>query len=189
MLKRSEPTSPTWIGVLTKPICRCILPFLLLRYKGFWGLRNAALRYGGLIKKCYFLYCGDYNAYIPLTVKFDGPPCLPHGISGIFIAWSCHLGKNVVIFQQVTIGEDSFAGGAPRMIGNGCYIGAGAKIIGDISIGENCRIGANCCVYKDLPANSVAVMSPTRVIPKKDLDNHMMMSGKVFEDGVCMLQS
>lgn len=191
MIKRSEFSCLTWKGVLINPICRLILPFLLLRYKGFWGLRNAAIRYEGIVKKCYALYCASHNAFIPLNVKFDGPPCLPHGINGIFIAWPCHLGKNVVVFQQVTIGENTLASesgkrpAAPKMIGDGCYIGAGAKIIGDITIGENCRIGANCCVYTDMSANSVAVMAPTRIIQKENLDNHMRLSGFEFDDGIC----
>ncbi len=48
-------------------------------------------------------------------------------------------------------------------------IGAGAKIIGNVFIGNNCRIGANCVVVKDMPPNTVAVLSPTRFIMKEEM--------------------
>ena len=60
--------------------------------------------------------------------------------------------------------------GSPH-IGNNVYIGAGAKIIGGITVGDNCRIGANAVVYEDMPPNSVAVCAPTRILQKGQLDN------------------
>ena len=51
------------------------------------------------------------------------------------------------------------------------YIGAGAKIIGGVTIGDHCRIGANAVVYTDMPPHSVAVCAPTRIIQKQSLDN------------------
>lgn len=50
------------------------------------------------------------------------------------------------------------------MIGDRVYIGAGAKIIGGITIGNDVRIGANCIVTDDIPANSTVVMEKPRVI-------------------------
>ena len=107
--------------------------------------------------------------------SFENWPYFPHGIYGIFISPKVKIGKNCVIFQQVTIGAARTAGskrnGNPT-IGDNCYIGAGAKIIGNIKIGNNVRIGANAVVYEDVKDNSVVVSSPTRIIPKKQtLDN------------------
>ena len=129
---------------------------------------------GGLLAKCYRCYMAKFGADIPLSVKMDGPPCFPHGLNGIFMGSLTHLGRGVTILQQVTIGMDTFAKheeNAKRYIGDNVFIGAGAKIIGGVVIGENCRIGANCCVYQDMPPNSVAVMSPTRIIQKENLNN------------------
>ncbi len=101
-------------------------------------------------------------------------PCFPHGVLGVFISNGAKLGRDCVIFQQVTIGSntlsDSVGAGAPTL-GDRVYIGAGAKIIGNITIGDNCRIGANAVVYQDMPPNSVAVCAPTRIIQKECLDN------------------
>ena len=87
-----------------------------------------------------------YGSYIGPTAKFESEPCFPHGIIGVFISGGSTIGKNCVIFQQVTIGSNALKGspgyGAP-VIGDNCYIGAGAKIIGNVKIGNNCRIGAN----------------------------------------------
>jgi serine O-acetyltransferase len=93
---------------------------------------------------------------------------------GIFISGGSKVGRNAVIFQHVTIGSNTILDnnnfGSPE-IGDNVYIGAGAKIIGKIKVGNNCRIGANAVVVKDLPDNSVAIQSPTRIIQKENLDN------------------
>lgn len=80
-----------------------------------------------------------------------------------------------MIFQQVTIGSNTITGsknfGAP-IIGDSCYIGAGAKIIGGINIGNNCRIGANCVVTMNIPDNTTVVMNkPVLITRDFPLDN------------------
>ena len=100
---------------------------------------------------------------------FDSPPILPHGIKGIFVASEAKLGSNVTIFQQVTIGIIGYGSKAAPQIGNNVLIGAGAKIIGNISIGDNVRIGANCVVTKDVPSNCTAVGNPARIIRHVDV--------------------
>ncbi|MEY8714080.1 serine acetyltransferase [Francisella philomiragia] len=103
--------------------------------------------------------------------KFASKPNLPHGISGIFISSGSKIGRNAVIFHQVTIGSvttlDSKRHGSP-IIGDNCYIGAGAKIIGRIRVGNNVRIGANAVVYKDVPDNSVVTNGEQITITKKE---------------------
>ncbi len=110
-----------------------------------------------------------YNAYIPWTVKFASMPMLPHGLCGIFISADAKIGKNCVIFHQVTIGsntlKDSKGFGSPTL-GDNVYIGAGAKIIGGVKIGNNVRIGANCVVTMDIPDNTTVVVEKPRLIVK-----------------------
>ncbi len=70
-----------------------------------------------------------------------------------------------MIFHHVTIGEGK--GGAPK-IGDNYYIGAGAKIIGNIKIGDNVRIGAGCVVVTDMPDNCTVVMEKPIIIVRKE---------------------
>lgn len=94
----------------------------------------------------------------------------PNGLYGIFISSEAAVGTNCVIFQQVTIGADTLpdseSAGFPT-IGNHVYIGPGAKIIGNVTIGDNARIGANCCVTTDVPPNSTVSAGAT-VISQSD---------------------
>ena len=69
------------------------------------------------------------------------------------------------MYHQVTLGGTSL----DRIkrhptIGNGVLIGMGAKVIGAITIGDNCRIGANAVVNKDIPANCTVVGVPGRIV-------------------------
>jgi serine O-acetyltransferase len=127
-----------------------------------------------MLLEAYTEYLARYGSWIGPGACFGGDPVLPHGVYGIFISDGARIGKDCVIFHQVTIGSNTLAeskgAGAP-VIGDNCLIGAGAKIIGGVKVGNNCRIGANCVVYRDIPNNSVAVLSETRVIQKKALDN------------------
>ena len=114
-------------------------------------------------------------ASISIDAKFASRPILPHGVSGIFITQSATIGRNAVIFQQVTIGVNTIIGsksyGAPT-IGDNVYIGAGAKIIGSANIENNVRIGANAVVTQHISANSVVVSESVRVIHSdKELNN------------------
>lgn len=115
------------------------------------------------------------GSYIGSGAKFANFPVFPHGITGIFISGGAEIGKECVIFHQVTIGSNTIKGskqyGSPR-IGNNVYIGAGAKIIGNVSVGDNCRIGANCVVVKDVPANSTVVLPAPRIMTKDHIQNN-----------------
>lgn len=91
---------------------------------------------------------------------------LPHTQGTVLGAWS--IGSNVTIFQGVTLGAralDFDPGPSTRpTIGSGVIIGAGAKVLGGVELGDNCRIGANSVVLSDVPACCLAVGVPARVI-------------------------
>ena len=99
---------------------------------------------------------------------------LPHGVTGIFITQSANIGKNVVVFQQVTIGANTIKSsksyGAPTIEDN-VYIGAGAKIIGNAYIGHNSRIGANAVVVKTIKPNTIVVPTNKIIESSNALDN------------------
>jgi serine O-acetyltransferase len=118
----------------------------------------------------------ETNSYLPFETKIAGPVHFVHGIYGIFISGGAVIGKNCMIFQQVTIGSnmliDSKGFGSP-VIGDNCLIGAGAKVIGNVRVGNNCRIGANAVVTTDLPDNSVCVAGKPVIIQKENLINRI----------------
>lgn len=107
-----------------------------------------------------------YNASVPCSEKIK-PFSTPHELNGIFISAGAVVNDGCTIFHQVTIGSntllDSKNPGAP-IIGKNVYIGAGAKIIGNIRIGDNVRIGANCVVTRNVPDNATVVLTTPRVI-------------------------
>lgn len=157
-------------------------PFIVeVLYDGFWAFRKSKyhkLNESGFFRWIYFYYQERYGCYIGPMAEISSTPRFPHDMQGVFISNMSKIGKNVVIFQQVTIGSNTMEGhpraGAPT-IGDNVYIGAGAKIIGKVTIGDNCRIGANCVVVKDMPANTTAVAASTRFIESdKALDNHFV---------------
>ncbi len=124
-----------------------------------------------LYKALYSMYNYENNSYIAWDSIFEGEPCMPHGEKGIFVSGGTKIGKNCIIFQQVTIGSvtlpDANSVGSP-IVGDNCYIGAGAKIVGNVKIGNNVRIGANATVYKDVPDNSVVVSAVQKNIVKEN---------------------
>jgi serine O-acetyltransferase len=85
----------------------------------------------------------------------------------IIISGDTVLGDDVVIRNGVTIGlKRTGERGAP-IIGNRVDIGAGAKILGAIRIGDDVVIGANAVVITDVPSNSLAVGVPAQIKPRK----------------------
>lgn len=136
---------------------------------------SPSYKWGGWRVALYNAYWRSFGSYIGVDAVLEEIPVFPHGPSGIFISNSAHIGKQCVIFQQVTIGsntlKDSKNQGSPYLE-DGVYIGCGAKIIGNVHVGRNARIGANCVVVKDVPANSVTVIKGIETIVKDyDLDN------------------
>jgi serine O-acetyltransferase len=88
---------------------------------------------------------------------------MPHPY-GIVIHSGAVIGKNAVIMHQVTVGALDLGNQAP-VVGDDVYIGAGAKILGGIRIGDRCVIGANAVVTKDMPAGST-VVGANRIIKR-----------------------
>jgi serine O-acetyltransferase len=86
---------------------------------------------------------------------------------GIIISGDAVIGDDVILRNGVTIGlKRTGQRGAPR-IGNRVDIGAGAKILGDISIGDDAVIGANAVVLKNVPPGAFAVGIPARIIQRE----------------------
>lgn len=150
-------------------------------FKNIWNfkryLKNKS-NTSDILVKAYNYYFHRYGAWIGYRSELSQSVIFPHGYYGIFISNNAVVKDNVVIFQQVTIGSNTIdlnlkkAQRHSPIVEKNCYIGAGAKIIGGITVEENCRIGANAVVFEDVPSNSVVVVEKTRIIKKKErLDN------------------
>lgn len=85
--------------------------------------------------------------------------------AGVVIGETCIIGNDVVIYQQVTLGGVSTSRGKRHpTVGNNVVIGAGAKVLGNITLGDNAKIGANSVVVKDVPCCATAIGVPARII-------------------------
>jgi serine O-acetyltransferase len=82
---------------------------------------------------------------------------------GVVINTSVKGGRNVVLEHQVTIGAEK---GAYPVLGDDVFIGAGAKILGGVTIGNGAKVGANAVVVDDVPAGATVVGIPARVVRK-----------------------
>ena len=104
------------------------------------------------------------GADIPLNCKIGGGLMIPHP-NGIVIHPDARIGPNCLILQQVTIGTGSH--GTPTIMGH-VDMGAGAKVLGNVTLHEHCVIGANAVVLKDVPPGATAVGVPARIVNKAD---------------------
>jgi serine O-acetyltransferase len=89
--------------------------------------------------------------------------------TGIVIGETTVIGNHVMIYQQVTLGGVSLSKGKRHpTIEDNVIIGAGAKVLGNITIGANSKVGANSVVIHDVPSGSTAVGVPARVASRID---------------------
>ena len=105
-----------------------------------------------------------HGGYIGRGASIASVPSLPHGLHGVYISRYASIGRDCRIYQNVTIGEVD--GRAPR-IGDGCLIGAGAVIVGGVTVGDHVRIGAGAVVHTDVPDGATVVAQPARIICKE----------------------
>lgn len=107
-----------------------------------------------------------FSSYISLSSNIGLGMFFPHP-SSIIIGKGVTIGDNCIIYQNVTIGGARIGDGTSNKypkIGNNVTIFSGAKIIGNITIGDNCTVGANALVNKSFKSNSTIVGIPGRII-------------------------
>lgn len=144
-------------------------------HKKYWKYRSIVVdstkgsKIGDLFRLYYIKRADAFNNASMGTHRnygavFAEPPLLPHGLNGIIVSHNAVIGRDCRIYHQVTIGEGH--GGAPT-IGDHVVIGAGTKIVGNISIGDNVKIGVGCVISEDIPSNSVVLADKPRIVIKE----------------------
>ena len=103
---------------------------------------------------------------------------IDHG-TGVVIGETTVIGDDVIIYQQVTLGGVSTSKGKRHpTLENNVVVGAGSKILGNITLGENSKVGANSVVVKDVPADCTAIGIPARVL-KRGYDKTPLSHNKI----------
>lgn len=91
---------------------------------------------------------------------------IDHGM-GVVIGETSEIGNDVTLYHGVTLGGTNLSKGKRHpTIGDRVTIGAGAKVLGNITIGPDGRIGANAVVVKSVPSNSVVVGVPGQIVKR-----------------------
>jgi serine O-acetyltransferase len=153
---------------------KCSLSDLLVKYNAFRSVFSYRIRkeknilFKILIRIADLLLAKQKLLFIT-TSKIAGGLFFLHGFSTIVSAKS--IGKNCWINQQVTIGYTT-PDGAPT-IGDNVRIYAGAKVLGDIHIGNNVIVGANAVVVKNVPDNCTVAGVPAKIIRKDGIRMHL----------------
>lgn len=110
----------------------------------------------------WWLSCIVFGAEIAMAAKIDGGLYIPHPY-GIVIGRS-QIGANVSIMQNVTIGTKRIEDRSVPVIEPGVVLGAGCCVLGAVVVGRDSAVGANSVVLSSLPAGSVAVGVPARIM-------------------------
>lgn len=93
---------------------------------------------------------------------------IDHGM-GVVIGETAELGAEVTLYQGVTLGGTNLEKGKRHpTLGDGVVVGAGAKVLGAITIGEYSRVGANAVVVKEVPCCAVVVGVPGEILTSKE---------------------
>ena len=117
---------------------------------------------------------------LPCEVKLGRRFRIDH-FGGIIISGDAAFGDDCIVRNGVTVGlRHTLKRGAPT-IGNRVDIGAGAKILGSIRVGDDVAIGANAVVITDVPSNSIAVGVPAIIRPRKPLQLALVDQMKTAE--------
>ena len=106
---------------------------------------------------------------------------IDHGM-GVVIGETAEIGNDVTLYHGVTLGGTSWnAGKRHPTLEDNVVIGAGAQVLGPITIGKSGKVGSNSVVVKDLPANATAVGIPARIVNHKSSDSNSLLDADLGE--------
>lgn len=153
---------------------------LFFNYPGVWAIINYRIAHK--------LYCNNWKGLSRIISGLSQfftnmdihPACsigrrvfIDHGI-GVVIGATAIIEDDVLIYQGVTLGGVSLNKGKRHpTIKSNSVIGSGAKVLGNITVGKNAKIGANSVVICDVPKNCTAVGVPAKVIKRDDKNGRL----------------
>jgi len=107
---------------------------------------------------------------------------IDHGM-GVVIGETAEIGDDCTLYHGVTLGGTSWNKGKRHpTLGKGVVVGAGAKILGPILIGEGARIGSNAVVVKEVPPGATAIGIPARIMEAQTAPNGRFAAYAVVKD-------
>jgi serine O-acetyltransferase len=170
------------------PAARSV-PEILFCYPGFHAVLVYRLAHWFWTHQLYFL--GRFTSHMgrALTGIEIHPGAtigkaffIDHGM-GVVIGETSEIGDNVTLYHGVTLGGTTWRKGKRHpTIGNNVVVGAGAKVLGPVKIGDNTRIGANSVVISEIPSNSVVVGIPGKVVFRVEGDKRIELDREFMPD-------
>lgn len=168
--------------------CDCYsTPFLY--FKGFLALQSYRIAHwlwqNGRRSLALFF---QHRISVVFGVDIHPAARIGHGImidhaTGLVIGETCVIGNNVSIMQSVTLGGTGKEHGDRHpKVGNGVLISAGAKVLGNIRIGDGAKIGAGSVVLQDVPAHTTAAGVPAKIIGRPKCDQPALDMHHEFND-------
>lgn len=121
-----------------------------------------------------------FNSVVPYTTEIGNGTKFAYGGMGCVVHARAKIGDRVIIGQNTTIGRSLDPEDFPT-IGNDVYISAGARIIGNITVGNNVIIGANAVVNKNVSDNCIVAGVPAKVIRNIDCSIWDLLKNIKFE--------
>lgn len=143
----------------------------VLTYAGFWALSHHRLAHR-LYRRGYILPARVVSQWSRFLTNIEIHPgatigrrfFMDHG-AGIVIGETAVVGDDVLMYHQVTLGGTSLTKTKRHpTVGNNVLLGMGAKVLGNIAVGDGARIGANAVVTHDVPPNTSVVGVPGRIL-------------------------
>ncbi|MFW2830006.1 serine acetyltransferase [Sphingomonas sp. ID0503] len=152
-------TEPDWSREYKRPFAWDPSRSLLAAIRSYQRSRHPIRRKWAVLRHRF--WAAVTGADIPINAKIGGGLLMPHP-NGIVVHSDAQIGPNCLLMQQVTLGATEV--GAPRLMGH-VDCGAGAKILGPVTLQEHCKVGANAVVLTDVPAGATAVGVPAKIRP------------------------
>ena len=167
------------------PAARSVLEILLC-YPGFHAVLIHRVAHG-VYKRGWFTLARVISQFSRTLTGIEIHPgatigrrfFIDHGM-GIVIGETAEIGDDVLMYQNVTLGGTGKQGGKRHpTIGNEVVIGTGAKILGNIKIGDHVKVGAGSVVVRSVPDHSTVVGVPGRVVGDANADLDTLEHGKL----------